>query len=553
MPSLTELIAADRDLVDAMQSLPDRLAAQQRIDRRDEARAVGERQGVLDPYADGGSKAEQAYRKIQALESRMLGEHIGRIQALGAGAQQIGSGIGGAAGFAGKGLGNALGGAAGGAAMGTAGAVYLATTEALGKTAQAMNIFANGAMSDAQKRDAFASEFLPGADKLIAFRDALNGVTEALRKTELRFQLRGLEQQQQFRERQTTAQGAAEVALHATRATAFGAIVTPPTPLGDRTTWQGDLAHQEALRRMERQDEIARARAGVTGAGAALEESQKRLEGLEGYRHRIGVTLGLRERQLRKQQWIERDTPEKRRMVERKLVEGGSNPFLARTAVAALGAGVSNKAGVIAAGREVQLAATDAANNEKLIQGEINRQKELGVQLAEKESALRKANIGAARTELEITRARIQLGVNQSVRAGGMQPWERQQSLMAARFIKQHGLAATPAFMQQQAGAMFPEYVQKEREKFGRTTEEYKAGVKEGFAKDIDIVAERAKEAKISTEVRVAVNLDEAALGKRIAEAISDNFRELLKSIKAEFDAQRKHLEAGNIIRNRSG
>ena len=137
----------------------------------------------------------------------------------------------------------------------------------------------------------------------------------------------------------------------------------------------------------------------------------------------------------------------------------------------------------------------------------------------------------------------------QSTRLGGQSMMDRQMGLHAARFIKQHGLKNATLEMQQLAGSFAPEWLQKEREKHGRTTAEYKAGVKEGFLFDGDPDKLRKEQRDLQTNIRQGEVHAEAAAAEKFGAQLGRFVDALDKILDAKLAAIVAGQKAGEQIR----
>jgi hypothetical protein len=498
--SLEELIQADDKLRDAMLTLPERMERQSEL-AREKLRIRGEQAGLLAPNA-GGTRAAQTAR-LQGWRAR----------------------IDEAAGSPGRGLARAAGGEQGVAAFGVAAATYTALITATEKAARGMEVLGNSFTTGAMKADALFAAFVPGGKSILDLRNALSGASDDFRKVEFNFQREQMRSQQRYEVVGATNQAEAEVARYGSRTEALGRVKIPVPAAIDRGTFQGDIAFQEQQRRLPLQDAAERAGADVRATQTETRASRERLTERLAARGTLQQRLAVADR-YRREVWAQEGINVKDR-------EGPWDWF-----------GKRDKPGIQKATRGVEQVTSEIAANEVEIQREITRQKELGVKAAQAESAVRKANINLAREDLAILQSKESRLTSQAVRLGGMSAYERQTGLEAARLVKQHGIAALPPQVLAQAERFAPEYVRKEKEKFGQTTEEGRAGLREGFLEKGDLTAVRAEVAKAQTNVRVAISLDEQALAQKIAGIIAASFGKLLESIRVKQDAQEKELRA---------
>jgi hypothetical protein len=432
---------------------------------------------------------------------------------------------------------------------GMAAAGYMALTGALGQAAKGMEIWGNSSKTNAQKFDALASEFIPGARSIIAFRDAVNGTADALRQQERQFSRDTLAAEHRA-QRESVGNS-----VYAESKSAFNDAFalagrrsgqgTTPVSSADRTTLAGERIYREEESRRPLQDAKIRADA-LAEAGHDTEAgSLARLKGLEDNRERLQGTL---------------DAAKKRSKEE--IAKENAGGAVAAAFGAGFGPGGSviagafaprNQAGKNAASNEVLKAAQGLKANELEIEKEIARTRETGAAAAQRDSAARKAGIALAQNELAILQAQGQAMRNNNQRLGGMTKMERMQGLHAARLIKEHGIGNVAPQIRDAASRFAPDFMRKEEEKFGENTGEKRAGKAEGFFDaegKMTAKENRAAENKIKAEVAVNIALDEDALASKIAETISATFKKLIESIEVKNKAEMDAMKEGQIKKN---
>jgi hypothetical protein len=440
-------------------------------------------------------------------------ENVLRLQQL----QQMGGG----AGLIGD-VGQAMSG--GGVAAG-----FQATVHAIDGTAKAIEVFGDSTKTAAQKADSFVKEFVPGGQALTHFRDAVMGTADALRRLEEQYQAQQLAQAQRHELQRTQLSGQAELQAAQAKAQALAGVQVPGMIGSDRGTFQGDIAHREAIQRQGAQFAVSRAEAQQQAAQKAFAAGA------------VNVT------DLKKQlKDAEADAKAKQAAAGALGAAEGFNPIsFTANPVGHLLFGWAAR-GVTqqprdAAERAAELAHNNVTEQAKTLQIEINAQKERGVQLAEKESAVRKSIIEQAKTELSLAEAKEQRLTGQAQRWGGMTTVDRQMGLAAARALKAAGgdLSRFDPALIQQAEQFVPEYVRKLKEKFGQNTAEGKAAVAEGLGEAGDLGEARQQVEKVRADVNVKIALDEQTLATKIVEVLDRKFTDLIKAVKAEQAGQR--------------
>jgi hypothetical protein len=455
------------------------------------------------------TKAEEAYQRLLKQRAGAFG-----------GPQQdpLISRVGGAGGEGG-GLGGMLGGM--GRLAGPA-AAYAAVTMALGRSARAIETVNDGFLSVAQKNEALAKQ-IPGGESLIAFVNAVSGVTNALQKLEVALGRSQLSLTNDLERQLLRERGRSEVGAASLRAQARGSLGFPGLPDIDRSTFQGDIRYQEESARLGHRFAVNRA-----------EEERRAAE--RTYLQSGAAIETLRQRQVR----LRRGLFQARTAQEQAFVN--SNVF-------GITAATSRVEQTQAANR-VSDAQKELANNQIRLEAEINRHKAYGLSLSEKESALRKAQNAALREELNILRNREQRLSGAAVGIGSMNAMQRAMGLNAARLIKQGGIGAVPPELQAMAASFAPDFVRKEREKFGQQTAEFKAAQREGLIQEGNLADIRKEIAKVQTQVEINVVLDEVALAEKIANVLARSFQDLLRNIEAKFAARQSQFESGIRLKN---
>lgn len=516
----------------------------------------------LDKLTAATNRAAEAEKKLQqTIKGRagLAGKVPSDTEAV------LGRAAGAAGGMLG-GLGGALGAAAG--PFAAAAAAYTSLATAAGKTADALTILRNGALTTAQKQDALLKEFVPGAESFLKLRDAVAGVTEKLRQLHVRMAMQELQQGYEREFRLADQAARADVLLAKNRGIAFhnvGFVAPPGLRQGigapgfiDRSTFQGDITYQNAQQLYPAKVAQKRAVAEAQAAENDLAASKGRLAKLEGERKSLADRM--RKAQQAEQLALERgnstSTVTEGRGIGDRIAQFAWNAIPAARVLDMFGLTPSdhnaakNKVERTDAGMKALLAEQAVLNNEAQIAAEITRQKQLGLTAAEKESAVRKAGIAIERERLSILQAQEQRLTGQSQRLGRMSPAQRALGLQAARLAKAQGIGNLPPALKALVEGFAPQFAAKEYEKFGQTTAEYKAGVKEGFLEEGNLKDIREKIGKVQANVQVEVNLDEELLSKRIAENLNKFLEKLLQSINVKFEAEAGKLKTGQQLRN---
>ncbi len=381
-----------------------------------------------------------------------------------------------------------------GAIAGGIGAGLGAAAAAANKTAHALEILQHSGMSAASKTDALVREFVPGGEALVRFRDAINGTADKIRQLQWRFEERRVEQNKGFEMEQARMGMTAQAATHAYRARAF-ASATPYAPVHtDRTTAGGEFQFQREQALLPHLNAIRRAEAEVQAVKGAIASSEVRLRNR---RTEAGDAKVWGTEAMRQSGQEFRGLNSAGRFADAagalgtglggnrgtwSAVASGlgfTNPALGRGLDAAAGLWLGdNKVGVKKAADESVTAQNALLQQQELILAEINRRKDLGITLAEKESAVRKAHIGYMKAEVDFLRQQRETTAGVLERGGSMDPASQYRGLHAARMAKSyfqaHGtLQGLPQDVQNAAQPFIPDVISKWRQESFKKTGVY--------------------------------------------------------------------------------
>lgn len=416
-----------------------------------------------------------------------------------------------------------------------AAAVYVAynkLVDAAEKAAKALEITGDKAMTESQKRRALFEEFVPGGEKLVRFGDAITGVTSALKENE-----RALQRQQTITQhianlRQRSSTGAAEVA--GAEGTAVGMRFNK---LGawqggsfDRSTAEGQIGSADYARRQGAADSVTRAKQERDAAGFAANSQAGREAEARARLKQAEAEEMAASRDLAKRQAAENGTPDK--------------------------AGKRDKAGVDEAAKRLQDRAQNTLNAQKQLQTEIERSKEKQVTLAEKESAIRKAQIEQSKAELEILKSKEARMSEMQKNVGGMNTGQFEMAKGAAAFIKANGIENASSEVIDLARSVAPKMVDKMAEDrgAGRAQELAALGIDDyqsDFKAGSDSLKEvRAKVDSVEASIRVDVQLDAEKLAQKTAEVLGASLASLIESIKAEMLSELAKVRGEQTARN---
>lgn len=412
-------------------------------------------------------------------------------------------------------------------AMTIVAAVAGIATVGMSKLAETINTLSSSARTDAQKNEEIARSIpLIGrvAGAFIDLRDAANDIPDKIRRSKIAMEEGLLWQQGKQAQAMALDASRSAVGAYRARAGAFGGIAVGQAPLGDRSTYVGELRFQEESQRYPAQEAKKRAEAEALAGRDAVRGEQQRLNELVAKRGMLG------------------------RHVE--ATRGAERAAMGRESGAT---GSRQKAERQEAGAAAQLALNNFLLNEQRIVEQNNRLKAAGVTAAEKESAVRKANIAVMQAELSILQQKEQRLTGEAAALGQMNRVERMLAADAALAIKQGGLESVTPEQRELARRVAPGFVRKEEEKLGLSTAEGRrlreAGIHDGG--NLDLVRQEIQ--KVQTQVQIAISLDEQALATKIAEALERAVGVLVKSIRAEFNAKLERMRSGRQMNQNLG
>lgn len=337
-----------------------------------------------------------------------------------------------------------------------------------------------------------------------------------------------------------------ERALAGNKAQVYGAAVTSQLQTFSRDTIQSDIAYQEYQQRLPALDQKVRAErdveVGKLGVDTAKERAHKATSELAAAERNRNAAMKAVEAQ---KGILNRDKNEVGWAPTALFGAAfGGNP-LTGLAGASAGkvkadvAGSKATADYDAALKNADLANQDVANKAKAAQDALNAAKQQGLELTKAESEARKAGIALAQQDLAIAQAKEQRMRNASTRIGGMTEVDRELGLEAARSIRDRGIENVTLEERQAAEAFAPEWVQKQKELYGETTDEYRKAQAEGFLADKGTIKQQAEvTANLQQDVRVKVDVDAKATAQAVNEELRKSIPEivaaLVKGVNAE-------------------
>ena len=374
---------------------------------------------------------------------------------------------------------NQPGGGAGGGGLGL-GAAYgmgmAAFGKALDKASKAMEILGGVTTTGAQKVEQLVKTFVPLGDTLIKFRDAVTGVTASIQAAQLTISqamafasaVHGAEMTQAPARR--AAAGARNQAA-ALRGVAAG--VQAPA-LINRSTFQGDIAYHEQQSLLPLQDV---ARKSAAEAAAARQSYHGSLAEEAVLRRRVGFHRSE----------LARHTAEHAAIVHRE----NTNP-----------AGGTDKAAKVEAALNMEREAQAVLQKSAELEAAITRSKELGLKATQAEAQASRDNLGVRKQHLSNLQAKEGRLMSQAERSGSLTHMEGWMGLHAARLIKKHGLGRASPEMIEAASRLAPDFIRKERQKWGPTRDFHRAAVEEKILEQGDVEQVRREQREEQTGIR---------------------------------------------------
>jgi hypothetical protein len=431
-------------------------------------------------------------------------------------------------------------------------AASLKTTEAgMRQLTEVNNILGNASLTAAQKSRALAESLpLVGGwfESLHKLADSLTGTTEKMRANAASLQIDLVKISAAATAEQKTRAGRTEVEETGRRATALAHFTPAPFRTFDRSTFQGEIARQEYMSVLPAKDtrdqmavEVEMAKKNAEAARQRRDDLGKRAAAAAAEQERAAAEA---QRVRRKQGLPEPGQQPRQESATREIIRRGLGyvqmagegtvGYFGRQTVTSRQKGNIDTAATEAKRAEAQAAALQKAHEEAILEA-----KQKGIEADRKSSELRKANVEIAKAELAVLEAKEQRLASQSTRIGGMNKADRMIGLQAATYIKEQGIQAATPQMIQAAEQFAPDYIRKIKEAFGRTTEEYQAGVERGLLEE-GVLEEVRKQVdrKVQANVRMELVIDTKQLAIDIAATVQETFRELIKNIKLEQDRQ---------------
>lgn len=379
--------------------------------------------------------------------------------------------------------------------------------------------------TDAERRQAemFALPVLgPSIERLHQFELLRRGIPFAMQQIEREHFERSTAQELAVEAAARTVPVRARLTGAQARSEAMADLALPGVPGGPRLTAGAERLFQEEMARLPARDAQARAEAERRAQAGVAEAAEAR---------RAAEAVRLED-------------------MARRHADARQRFEAARQGPQAL-----DSATALLLGRAAQEGAQKEADQARVVEEATTRAVESRLQLRERESQVRKAGIELAKAELAIAESREQRAVSDSQRLGAMSVGGREQALQAALFVKRYGLQAAGPALAGLAEQAFPDFIAKERERFGDVQaralrERALAGGLRPEDTDVGrfgVQQARAAADKARVELRAQVVLDEKETAKALAAELGPFLERLIRTFILEMEGRFQKQRAEQI------
>ena len=341
--------------------------------------------------------------------------------------------------------------------------------------------------------------------------------------------------------------GIAQIIHHEERAAAFGKVKLAPGPTADRSTHQGQIAYEEQEQRIPHLDRIETAKAERDAVTKEKSLSDARLlmrraavDRAEKARMGDGAfDKGTQGRVTAAQARVD--------VFQRKIDESGKDKPLDKPE---LDEQAKAKHDLLQAQIAEQTAINNALDRGKELEGEKARNAQLGLSVAQSESAVRKSNLEYAKSELEILKAREQRTTSQATSFGGKMQWEQDRALAVLRGTKGRKFEELSPYERQIKEEFAPNTTAKEKQASAERSPAYQAAKREGLLDESGKVGDTfGQQKKVEMEIRQNVVLDAQKVGEAMAKALAESLNNFLKDSVRDLQRQISAIRVGQQVR----
>lgn len=393
--------------------------------------------------------------------------------------------------------------------------------------ARSAESFTNSTMTASQQMESFG-EGIPVLGSILKSAkqtwESLSGVTDSIRHNDLKMELQSS---------LIPVKGANERAIRDANyeAGAAGAVskATSSIPYAsfqsiNRGSYYGQMQAQERDIRLAASDQYTRASRDVAAAGANVNSATG--------------NVGEQSERLRKA------------IADRDLNNNATSRFRKEET-----GWTRNKGLIDTTTTNAMLAAKRVQEEQNGLERENLRLKEAKLALIEAEGRQRKAVIEGQKAELSILQGRESRASSLQTTMGSMMPSDRGMAINAAKNLRDKGIGGISKWEADIAGQLFPDFVNKEREKLGG---QMMPGLREQLGADFvnkatggafsdqnTLEGIRAAQDQKVTDIRIAVQMDEEAIAKKVASTLDESVKALIKALEVKFENTKKGVEAG--------
>lgn len=190
-----------------------------------------------------------------------------------------------------------------------------------------------------------------------------------------------------------------------------------------------------------------------------------------------------------------------------------------------------------------------------LLEDAINRKKETGVSLAEKESGVRKANITLAQADLAVLEQQVQRRATAAQGAGRLLPFQQAATAQAVHRYLAQGYEGTSPWDHEAVRGQFPGLVGKDEERRGEAfnKKEYSGDELKKLGIEKELEPGRREEAEKGVQIRAAFELDERQFAKVMKGVLKELNDSIVKLTKIEVEQAKQDIRREFRKQNQGG
>jgi hypothetical protein len=409
------------------------------------------------------------------------------------------------------------------AAMRKRALVAFAIAEKVLTTSTALaNAAGNDSLSNAQKARAFGAALIPGFKAMVSFAEAIDGTTEALRKSALAYEVN-------LKSVEAVAHAFTQMSQADTRRFGYEGQRRAanqffvPQNFFDKRTVGGEQASEDEEKRYEAREALARATMDAR-AKQFQEESSKGL---------VNQSVGRAEAAQKRMINLKKEEEDLRRAEERGLrLKSDINENL----------------------NQQDLTNREIIASKKQYQEEILRMEQMGISTAQAEATVREKVIQQHKTELDILKAKEQRMAEGQRRLGLMNKGQYELAKQMALNVKRIGVENATPEMIELARTVAPRMIDKMGENFGaeRARELSNKGIDDfaidyGQGETLETIRKQINE--IKAQVNVEIRLNEQILAAEIVKKTDQTFARFFESVTGLIKDELNQIRIGQRMR----